>query len=304
MRASAPHCCACRHAAAATPTMPRCLLLSIVYPRHVQLCHPEGGTTVTLQHANRRGSQCRFGVHSGLIDDQRQKCMCGHSGMPGVQIRDAAPSLLDLLRKYPSCAPPLDALLDALPALAPRLYSIACSPLQQPDQVRQFWTRRRRRCDWELLAGAVMLATAVATRGCRPRQLLPPLLRSALRADLNFQIRAAGGRGVVGGAHGDALRHQARCGHHLAGPAGRAADGGAGTARPRAGQGLRRDVTPAGELRSKRCTGHHPNANEMDTDRNAGLGTIQVQTRWTQIKLLDTWLRRCRPSPTLRESNI
>ena len=51
------------------------------------------------------------------------------------QVRDGSPSLLDLLRKHPSCAPPLDALLDALPALAPRLYSIASSPLQQPDQV-------------------------------------------------------------------------------------------------------------------------------------------------------------------------
>ena len=52
-----------------------------------------------------------------------------------VQVRDARPSLLDLLRRHPSCAPPLDALLDALPALAPRLYSIASSPLQQPEQV-------------------------------------------------------------------------------------------------------------------------------------------------------------------------
>jgi NADPH-ferrihemoprotein reductase len=52
-----------------------------------------------------------------------------------AQVRDARPSLLDVLQKYPSCAPPLDALLDALPALAPRLYSIASSPLQQPEQV-------------------------------------------------------------------------------------------------------------------------------------------------------------------------
>ena len=35
----------------------------------------------------------------------------------------------------PSCRPPLDALLDALPPLAARAYSISCSPLEHPSKV-------------------------------------------------------------------------------------------------------------------------------------------------------------------------
>ena len=45
------------------------------------------------------------------------------------------PSLLDLLRRFPSCRPPLPALLDALPPLAARLYSLSCSPLECPGKV-------------------------------------------------------------------------------------------------------------------------------------------------------------------------
>ena len=63
--------------------------------------------------------------------------LCSRSGRGDykAQIQEGQPSLLDLLEKFSSCSPPLDALLDALPALPPRMYSIASSPLAQPNQV-------------------------------------------------------------------------------------------------------------------------------------------------------------------------
>eukprot|EP00887_Chlorella_sp_A99_P003199 scaffold9.g3199.t1 len=39
-------------------------------------------------------------------------------------------------RCFPSCRPPLDALLDALPPLAARMYSVCCSPLDHPGKAR------------------------------------------------------------------------------------------------------------------------------------------------------------------------
>lgn len=49
-----------------------------------------------------------------------------------AQIRSQSPTLLTLLKKFPSCAPPLADLLDALSPLAPRLYSITCAPEVAP----------------------------------------------------------------------------------------------------------------------------------------------------------------------------
>ena len=53
-----------------------------------------------------------------------------------THIKAAQPSLLNLFQHFPSCQPPLAALLDCLPPLAPRMYSVSCSPLQSPHAVQ------------------------------------------------------------------------------------------------------------------------------------------------------------------------
>lgn len=63
--------------------------------------------------------------------------LCSRDGRDAyaADILAARPTLLDLLRQFPSCRPPLDALLDALPPLAARMYSLTNSPLATPERV-------------------------------------------------------------------------------------------------------------------------------------------------------------------------
>jgi methionine synthase reductase len=49
--------------------------------------------------------------------------------------REAA-NVVELLEAYPSCKPPIEALMAILPALSPRYYSIASSPFVQPSRVK------------------------------------------------------------------------------------------------------------------------------------------------------------------------
>lgn len=53
-----------------------------------------------------------------------------------AQLVAGQPSLLQLLGRYQSCTPPLASLLDLLPALAPRMYSITTAPQRHPNQVQ------------------------------------------------------------------------------------------------------------------------------------------------------------------------
>lgn len=51
-------------------------------------------------------------------------------------IRDESPNLLDILESFPHCHPPIDRLLDLLPAHLPRFYSISSSPLKRQGKIR------------------------------------------------------------------------------------------------------------------------------------------------------------------------
>jgi len=75
-------------------------------------------------------------------EKQRLLFLCSRQGRDSyaTDILAARPSLLDLLNTFPSCKPPLEALLDALPPLPPRMYSITCSPTSCPTTIQVAFT--------------------------------------------------------------------------------------------------------------------------------------------------------------------
>ncbi len=57
-------------------------------------------------------------------------------GAYAQEIAAGQPSLLDLLKRFPSCKPPLAELLDALPPLMPRMYSATSAPCDHPNKLQ------------------------------------------------------------------------------------------------------------------------------------------------------------------------
>ncbi|ORZ01391.1 hypothetical protein BCR43DRAFT_522243 [Syncephalastrum racemosum] len=62
--------------------------------------------------------------------------ICSKQGATAFNaLRDQVPTLVDILTTFPSCQPPIERLLDALPPHLPRYYSIANSPLKHPHEI-------------------------------------------------------------------------------------------------------------------------------------------------------------------------
>ena len=77
-----------------------------------------------------------LGEHCSDEADKNQLLyLCSRGGKDAykAEVTSEQPSVLDLLRRFPSCNPPLSHLLEALPALAPRLYSLSSSGLEHPE---------------------------------------------------------------------------------------------------------------------------------------------------------------------------
>eukprot|EP00899_Mesostigma_viride_P019348 jgi/Mesvir1/27414/Mv07211-RA.2 len=70
------------------------------------------------------------------------KHLCSRGGKDDYksEITLGQPTLLDLLDQHPSCAPPLDHLLDLLPPLLPRLYSITSCQAVHGDSIHVAFT--------------------------------------------------------------------------------------------------------------------------------------------------------------------
>ncbi|KAL1006644.1 hypothetical protein UPYG_G00074840 [Umbra pygmaea] len=70
-------------------------------------------------------------------EKRRLQELCSKQGSAdyNLYIRDPRLSLLDLLRAFPTCQPPLNLLIEHLPKLQPRPYSAASSRMRHPDRL-------------------------------------------------------------------------------------------------------------------------------------------------------------------------
>ena len=71
-------------------------------------------------------------------EKRRLQELCSKEGAADYStfIREQHVAFIDILNAFPSCKPPFERLLEHLPRLLPRPYSVACSPLQNPTLLK------------------------------------------------------------------------------------------------------------------------------------------------------------------------
>lgn len=74
---------------------------------------------------------------SNPSEQEKLLWLCSREGKDAYksEIMEKRPNFLDILKAFASCKPPLGTLLEGLPPLPPRMYSVSCSPLEYQKSV-------------------------------------------------------------------------------------------------------------------------------------------------------------------------
>jgi sulfite reductase alpha subunit-like flavoprotein len=123
-----------------------------LYPKHLNVCQDDRRVTVRelfLKYIDLSATVNTTTIRA-LADHctdrmQRQDLLMLSSPSVNptayrVQIQHQSANILDMLKWYPSCQPPLNKILQVSQPMRPRYYSIACSPLRHPNHVHIAFT--------------------------------------------------------------------------------------------------------------------------------------------------------------------
>jgi sulfite reductase alpha subunit-like flavoprotein len=126
-----------------------------LYPRHLSVCKQEiGEKGVTLRelftsHIDLTSTLTTNAIRilaehcSDRFERQELLTLATTTVNPTayrVRIQQQSANILDLLKWYPSCNPPLNRVLQISQPMRPRYYSITCSPLRYPNHVHIAFT--------------------------------------------------------------------------------------------------------------------------------------------------------------------
>lgn len=138
-------------------------------------------------------SKCQRGLPSFVADRTRLYHLCSRGGSEDY-MRDimlGKPGLQQILDAFPSCQPPPCHLLDLLPPLQPRYYSIASSPSEHPTTIHAAFTVVDVHLPGTFARQHKGLATNWLERLCQTAGLLEEDDQALLQLDVDEQAREA-----------------------------------------------------------------------------------------------------------------